>query len=267
METSENRLLSWPSSDHTLIPCEVYIDRQIFEQEQELIFKGAVWHLSGLLADIPKPGDFTSTYIGTTPVVLHRAHDNSINAYVNRCAHRGARVIRELRGNNKFPICPYHNWRYDGTGKLLGVPMEQGMQNKGGYPDNFSKDCHGLKTLRVETIKDVIFATFVDHAQPLREYLGSAIVERIETICRRPLRIVGYQRQTVHCNWKLFVENNRDTYHGPQLHTFVGQFGIAMPVDRVSVDIHNAHALLSSWLPSPADTDGKNRFSCSKGEI
>ncbi len=266
VETSDNRYLSWPSSDHTLIPCEVYIDPHIFEQEQELIFKGAVWHLSGLLADIPEPGDFISTYIGTTPVVLHRAHDNSINAYVNRCAHRGARVIRELRGNNKFPICPYHNWRYDGTGKLLGVSMERGMQNKGGYPDDFSKDCHGLKTLRVETIKDVIFATFDDRAPPLREYLGSAIVGRIETICMRPLRIVGYQRQTVHCNWKLFVENNRDTYHGPQLHTFVGQFGLAMPVDRVSVDIHNAHALLSSWLPSPTDTDGKDRFPAQKGK-
>ena len=266
VETSDNRYLSWPSSDHTLIPCEVYIDPHIFEQEQELIFKGAVWHLSGLLADIPEPGDFISTYIGTTPVVLHRAHDNSINAYVNRCAHRGARVIRELRGNNKFPICPYHNWRYDGTGKLLGVSMERGMQNKGGYPDDFSKDCHGLKTLRVETIKDVIFATFDDRAPPLREYLGSAIVGRIETICMRPLRIVGYQRQTVHCNWKLFVENNRDTYHGPQLHTFVGQFGLAMPVDRVSVDIHNAHALLSSWLPSPTGTDGKDRFPAQKGK-
>ena len=131
-DPSNSRLLSWPSSDHTLIPCEVYIDRQIFEQEQVLIFKGRAWHLSGLLADIPNPGDFTSTYIGTTPVVLHRAHDNSINAYVNRCAHRGARVIRELRGNNKFPICPYHNWRYDGTGKLLGVSMEQECRTKAG---------------------------------------------------------------------------------------------------------------------------------------
>ena len=221
--------------------------------------------MSGLLADIPKAGDFTSTYIGTTPIVLHRAHDNSINAYVNRCAHRGARVIRELRGNNKFPVCPYHNWRYDGTGKLLGVSMEQGMQGKGGYPDNFSKDCHGLQTLRVETIEDVIFATLDRHAPPLREYLGKAVVQRIEKICQRPLRIIGYQRQTVQCNWKLFVENNRDTYHGPQLHTFVGQFGIAMPVDRVSVDIHNAHALLSSWLP-PADIDDRNEFPAQKGK-
>lgn len=265
LNPSTNNPVSWPSTDHTLIPCDVYLDERIFEQEQELIFKGPVWHLSGLLDDIPEPGDFTCTYVGTTPVVLHRAHDNSINAYVNRCAHRGARVIRELRGNNKFPICPYHNWRYDGTGKLLGVTMEQGFRSKGGYPDNFSKDCHGLQTLRVEILKDVIFATFNEHAPPLREYLGRAIVERIETICRRPLRIVGYQRQTVQCNWKLFVENNRDTYHGPQLHTFVRQFGIAMPVNRVSVDIHNAHALLSSWLPA-ADPEDPAEFPMQKGE-
>ena len=265
-ELPDSRHISWPSSDHTLIPCDVYIDRQVFEQEQELIFKGPTWHLSALLAEIADPGDFTSTYIGTTPVVLHRAHNDSINAYVNRCAHRGSRVIGELRGNNKFPVCPYHNWRYDGTGKLLGVAMEQGMQNKGGYPDNFSKDCHGLKTLRVETVGDVIFATFDSQAPPLREYLGTAIVERIETICQRPLRIVGYQRQTVPCNWKLFVENNRDTYHGPQLHSFVGQFGIAMPVDRVSVDIHDAHALLSSWLPPSGDKDDKNAYPAQKGK-
>ncbi len=144
--------------------------------------------------------------------------------------------------------------------------MEQGIQGKGGYPDSFSKDCHGLKTLRVETIGDVVFTTFSDHTPPLRQYLGAAIVERIEKICQRPLRIVGYQRQTVYCNWKLFIENNRDTYHGPQLHTFVGQFGIAMPTDRVRVDIHNGHALLSSWLPSSVDVDGNATYPTQKGK-
>ena len=41
---------------------------------------GPTWHLLGINADIPEPGDFTATYVGTTPVVLHRAHDDSINA-------------------------------------------------------------------------------------------------------------------------------------------------------------------------------------------
>lgn len=251
--SDETGPLSWPSSDHTRIPTDVYLDKGIFEKEQELIFKGPSWHLLGIVADIPNPGDFISTYIGTTPVVLHRAHDNSINAYINSCAHRGARIIRNLRGNVKYPICPYHHWRYDGTGKLTGVPLEQGMRNRGGYPEDFDKDCHGLKTLKIETIKDIIFATFDQYAPSVRENLGAIIVERIEDICRRPLRIVGYQRQTLQCNWKIFIENYRDTYHAPQLHSFVREFGIVAPAERVRVDIHNGHALLSSWLPDSSD--------------
>ena len=254
LQTDSGFFLSWPSSDHTLIPTDVYLDQTIFEKEQDLIFKGPTWHLLGILADIPNPGDFLSTYIGTTPIVLHRAHDDSINAYVNSCAHRGARVIRELRGNNKFPICPYHNWRYDGTGKLTGVSMEHGIQNKGGYPEDFDKDCHGLRRLRVESIKDIIFGTFDEQMPSVRDDFGAIIVKRLEKICQRPLRIVGFQRQTLRCNWKIYCENNRDTYHAPQLHSFLGKFGIAGPTGRINVDIHEGHALLSSWLP---DSDGE----------
>jgi anthranilate 1,2-dioxygenase large subunit len=262
--------IEWPSSDHTRIPCDVYLDQAIFEQEQELIFKGPHWHLLGIKADIPKPGDFVSTYIGTTPIVLHRAHDDSINAYVNSCAHRGARVIRELRGNNKFPVCPYHNWRYDGTGKLTGVALEKGMKNKGGYPEGFDKNCHGLQTLKIETIKDVIFGSLNKQTPPLIESLGKVIYKRIEHICKRKLRVVGYQRQTLHCNWKIYTENNRDVYHAPQLHTFLGQFGVAKPVDRVRVDIHQAHSLLSSWLPESDEEDfpaQKGRFELEDASI
>lgn len=82
------------------------------------------------------------------------------------------------------------------------------------------------------------------------------IVERFETICQKELRTVGYQRQTLHCNWKIFIENNRDVYHAPQLHNFLNQFGVAAPVGHVRVDIHNAHTLLSSWLPE----SGENKF-------
>ncbi len=255
LRSGKKPLFSWPGPDHTRIPYEVYLDQAIFDREQELIFKGSNWHLLGILADIPSSGDFLSTYIGTTPVVLHRAHDNSINAYVNSCAHRGARVINELRGNIKYPICQYHNWRYDGTGKLTGVAMEKGIKGKGGYPDSFDKDCHGLQTLKIETINDVIFANFDKDAQSVRDSLGPVFVERIEKICQRPLRIVGFQRQTLQCNWKIYIENYRDTYHAPQLHSFISQFGIAAPDERVNVDIHNGHILLSSWLPDSVDTE------------
>jgi anthranilate 1,2-dioxygenase large subunit len=253
MLDAPSRDLVWPRGDFTLAPTDVYIDSEIFEREQQRIFHGPTWQIVGTEAEIPQPGDFHTTYIGRSPIVVHRAHDGSINAYVNRCAHRGARVIRELRGNLKYPVCPYHNWRYDGTGKLLGVAMREGIKGKGGYPADFCMEDHNLQQLRVASFHGVLFATFSDLAPELETFLGPRIAHRIALICQRPLKILGYQRQTVQCNWKLFIENNRDSYHGPQLHSFIPQFGIAYAADRVAVDIDAAHALLSSWLPTGED--------------
>jgi anthranilate 1,2-dioxygenase large subunit len=245
---NENPRLFWPGNNYSLTPAEAYISQALFDEEQEKVFRGPTWQILGAEAEVPNSGDFQSSYIGTTPIVLHRAHDGSLNAYVNRCAHRGARVLRELRGNQNYPTCPYHNWRYDGTGKLLGVAMEKGLKGKGGYPDSFCKEDNGLQTLRVSVISGVVFGTLDPSAPELNTFLGPRISQRIKDICHKPLKILGYQRQTVHCNWKLFVENNRDSYHGPQLHSFIPQFGIARPADQVAVEVDGANALLSSWL-------------------
>ena len=119
MKTNYLSNLKW-SSDFTRLPYQMYVDQDVFELEQVKLFQGDCWHLLGLECEVKEPGDFVSTYIGTTPVVYARGNDGELHSYVNRCAHRGVRVIRELRGNNKFPTCPYHNWRYDASGKLMG---------------------------------------------------------------------------------------------------------------------------------------------------
>ena len=248
--------LDWPA-DFTRVPYQVYVDQQVFDLEQEKLFRGPCWHLVGLECEIKNPGDYTATYIGTTPIVYSRGEDGEIHCFVNRCAHRGARVIRDLRGNNPYPICPYHNWRYDISGKLLGVSMEKGLKGKGGYGENFDKQCHGLQKLRIENHAGVLFASFSDEAPSLREYLGESIWERVAMIGSKPLRVAGFQRQTVKCNWKLFVENNRDTYHGPQLHSFVPNFGLVNPSEYAEVDIDPPHALLTSRLPRGEDGEAK----------
>ena len=261
-DTSDN--WNW-RSDFTRVPYEVYLDQQLFDQEQEKLFRGPCWHLIGLECEIKEPGDFVATYIGTTPVVYSRGSEGDIHAFVNRCAHRGARVIRELRGNNPNPSCPYHNWRYDITGNLVSVPMQKGLKGKGGYSEDFSKDCHGLQRLRIEAHAGVLFATFSEEAPTLRDYLGEPIWARIAMIGSKPLRVTGYQRQTVKCNWKLFVENNRDTYHGPQLHSFVPNFGLVNPTERAQVDVEPPHALLTSRLPT--DEEGVAKIPAPRGRF
>lgn len=61
-----------------------------------------------------------------------------------------------------------------------------------------------------------------------------AAANQSTTSIPKPLRVVGYQRQAANCHWKLFVENNRDTYHGPQLHSFVPNFGLVNPAGKIT---------------------------------
>jgi nitrite reductase/ring-hydroxylating ferredoxin subunit len=149
--------LVWPSDDYTRTPYEVYTSDDIFAQEQQKIFNGQTWVFLGLECELNCPGDYTTSFIGTTPVVVSRAPDNKLYGFVNKCAHRGAKVVRELRGNAKFLKCLYHGWTYDNTGDLKAVPMQKGMMGNGGYPDDFKLEEHCLRKLKIDTIAGVIF--------------------------------------------------------------------------------------------------------------
>jgi anthranilate 1,2-dioxygenase large subunit len=91
-------------------------------------FVGRVWSFVALEAEIPQPNDFKSTFVGATPIVVTRGADGTLAAWVNRCAHRGARVCRAARGNTKCHVCVYHQWSYDTRGELRGIPFRNGVQ-------------------------------------------------------------------------------------------------------------------------------------------
>jgi anthranilate 1,2-dioxygenase large subunit len=98
-------------------------------------------------------------------VIVTRDRDGEFNVLVNRCAHRGALVCRDLRGNADTLTCVYHQWAYDAKGDLIGVPFRKGLGGKGGYPKDFDMAEHGLEKLKVEVFGDCVFATF-DHSMP-----------------------------------------------------------------------------------------------------
>jgi anthranilate 1,2-dioxygenase large subunit len=49
----------------------------------------------------------------------------------------------------------------------------------------------------------------------------------IERTLNRPIGALGYSRQLIDANWKLYAENVRDPYHGSLLQLFNATFGIA----------------------------------------
>lgn len=249
------RRIEWPRNDYSRIPFWIYHDPALYAEEQERIFRGPVWSYLCLAAEIPKAGDFVTTWVGDTPVVVNREDDGSVHAFVNRCAHRGAIVRRELRGNADDHTCIYHRWCFGRRGDLVGIPFQRGVRGQGGLAPDFDKRAHGLRKLRVAVHRDVVFGTFSDATEPLEEYLGALLTEHLATIMQRPVEVLGYQRQAIDGNWKLYNENLRDTYHASLLHEFLVTFGLDRATQKGGVKMDARHRHNLTWAVAGSDSN------------
>ena len=219
--------LTWPVEGSRRVPAWIYTDASIYELEQERIFGGRSWNYVALTAEVPRPGDFLQSYVGETPVVVVRDQKSRIRVFVNRCTHRGSQFCLEPRGNTGMFTCPYHQWSFDLEGALKGIPFRRGIRGKGGMSECFDPSHHGLEQFEVAVRNGVIFASYAKDVEPLEDYLGPTILSYFDRVCDgRPLRVIGTMRHCVHANWKLQIENLKDTIHAALLHAFFVRFGI-----------------------------------------
>ncbi|MGH7905648.1 MAG: aromatic ring-hydroxylating oxygenase subunit alpha [Candidatus Binataceae bacterium] len=209
----------------TRIPYSVFLDNGVYALEQDRLFRGPVWNFLALEAEVANPGDYRANFIGETPVFVSRDRDGALHTLINRCAHRGSMVCRETRGNAKTHVCPYHQWSYDLAGKLLGVPFKRGIDGKGGYSGDFDLAAHSMREIRTAVYRGLVFASFSDGAEPIEDYLGQTMRAEIDRVFNRPVRVLGFSRQFINGNWKVYVENVKDPYHGSLLHLFHATFG------------------------------------------
>ncbi len=258
---SNARFAEWqPTTDGCAVPYAVFNDPQYYQREQVQIFRGEAWSFVGLEAEVPRAGDFKATFVGDTPVIITRDQSGALNVLQNRCAHRGALICREPRGNVPRLQCVYHQWAYDLRGALKGVPFRGGVGGNGGMPASFDMANHSLDCLRVETLNGLIFASFSTTVPPLREYLGTMVVASIDRLFNRPIEILGDQRQYMHGNWKLYAENTRDPYHASLLHLFHNTFGLyrATQTGATLMDPQHRHTMLyTKAATSDAKTDAE----------
>jgi phenylpropionate dioxygenase-like ring-hydroxylating dioxygenase large terminal subunit len=255
----------WPKEGLRRIPDWVYTDQTIYEREIEKIFHGRTWNYVALECELPNPGDFIRSNVGPTPVVVSRAEDGSINVFENRCAHRAAEFCRELSGNAKEFVCPYHQWSYDLKGNLAGVPFRRGVNGKGGMPADFRNADHGPRKLNVTAHRGVVFASYCQDLESLQDYLGPEILTEFEaTFDGRKPRLLGHYRHTLPGNWKLYHENLKDPYHATLLHTFLVTFGLLVAGNKslMLADPTGRHGVMAS-----AKSDGKSVSSDAKKEM
>lgn len=225
-EPDAGRSAIWPSNGISEVPYRIYTERDVYDREQECLFRGEAWHYLCLEAELAKPGDYVSTTVGEVAVLITRGADAAVNAFENRCVHRGNLLCMAQRGNVRKFSCMYHGWVYDLEGRLTGVPFEEGVQGKGGMAPEFRKADHALRRLRVEVLGGIVFGTFSDRVAPLADWLGPDVTRGLLRVMNRKPYIMGRNVQELPNNWKLYFENVKDTYHASILHLFLTTFKI-----------------------------------------
>ncbi len=217
----------WPGASLARVPYWLYQDEDNYRRELRRIFEGPTWSYVCLESDIERPGDYRTTFLGEMPVIVARGVAGEIHAFENRCAHRGALIALDDGGSAGSHFqCVYHAWTYDLRGNLVGIAFEKGSNGRGGMPESFCKADHGLRKLRTTTLHGLVFASLSAETLPIEEYLGAEVLGRIRRVLRGPMRVMGRFTQALPNNWKLYVENVKDTYHASLLHAFFGTFRI-----------------------------------------
>ncbi len=223
----------WPEDSLARVPYWVYQDEPNYKREMERLFEGATWNFVCLEADIPNKGDYRTNQLGDMPVIVVRDADGSINCFENRCAHRGALIAFDDGGNVQGNFkCVYHAWSYDLCGNLKGIAFERGINGpdgvmRGGMPPNFDRARFSPRKLRTTTLCGLVFATLSADTPPIEQYIGAEVLSRLTRVLNRPIRVMGRFVQPLPNNWKLYVENVKDTYHASLLHTFLTTFRIS----------------------------------------
>lgn len=251
----------WTHPSLTRVPYTAYTDTALYAAEQQRVFHGPSWNYLCLEAEIAEPGRYRSTFIGETPVVVVRDGDGEVYGFENRCAHRGALIALDKCGHAERFQCVYHAWSYNRQGDLVGVAFEQGVNGLGGMPKGFRKDEHGPRKLRIASFCGLVFGSFDDDVPPLGEYLGDEIAQRIERVLGKPVEVIGRFTQALPNNWKLYIENVKDSYHASLLHLFFTTFDLNRLSMKggVIVDESGGHHVSYSMIDRAAQKDSVYR--------
>jgi phenylpropionate dioxygenase-like ring-hydroxylating dioxygenase large terminal subunit len=203
----------------------VYTDPDIFELEMERIF-GRAWLFVGHASQVPRPGDYVTTDLGRQPVVMTRHRDGSVHVLLNRCSHRGAKVVNERKGHAPRLVCCYHGWTFDTDGRLVAVPVPEGCAA------DFDPAAFDLaRAPRVGEYRGFVFASLTSKGPSFEDHIGPMKGNIDDLVDRAPDGALaldaGMHRYVYNGNWKLQVENVLDSYHVP--------FGHASTVNKQGV--------------------------------
>ena len=190
---------------------DVYTDPEVFQLEMERLWS-RTWIYVGHASQVPNAGDYLAMDIAAKPVVMVRQSDGGIRVLMNRCAHKGTKVLGGISGNaGKVIRCPYHAWTYRLDGSLAMIPLKEG------YAGTRMEEKGLAQIGNTENYRGFVFVRLSEHGMGFKEFFGDSLSSIDFLADRSPegeLEIAGGCLRYLHnCNWKMFVENLNDAMH------------------------------------------------------
>lgn len=197
-----------PLHEAETLPPWCYTSEVFYHREVERIFR-KVWNFVGHVSQVAAPGDYFALTFAGIPVIILRDQAGALRAFANTCRHRGSALL-EGSGNCRAIVCPYHSWTYALDGSLRAAPE---MQETIG----FDVADAGLIPLRIDTWGGFLFLCFDADAAGLSAYLGD-LPARVAAYGLADMACTRRKEFMIACNWKLFVENAKESYHIATVH-------------------------------------------------
>ena len=203
---------------HTL-PAPFYLSKEIHDLDIAEIFSKH-WIFAAVEPDIAEPGDYIRVEVGHNSIIIVRDDDMQVKAFHNVCRHRGSQLCDDAKGSVGNIVCPYHQWTYDLSGKLIY------NEHMG---EDFDKSDHNLKPVHVGNIAGLLFICLSDNPPADFEDMKRAMEPYIAPHRLADCKVALQEDIIEHGNWKLTMENNRECYHcvanHPELLASMYEFG------------------------------------------
>lgn len=195
---------------------DVYRSQEIFDLEMERLWRNT-WIYVGHESQVPQAGDYYSTDLARQPVIMVRDTNGEVRVLMNRCAHKGARLVSASSGHCESNLlrCPYHGWTYRLDGSIRTIPLKGAYEGTGFAHSTNARGLVGLAN--VANYRGFVFARLAAEGASFREYFGASLTSIDNLVERSPegrLEVAGGVLRYMHdSNWKMFVENLNDTMH------------------------------------------------------
>lgn len=192
-------------------PASIFLDQARFDLEWEKLFRVVPVPVT-ISALIPEPGNVVAIDSYGVPIIIARAKDGEVRAFLNACTHKGSKLVEHCEPHSAARLtCPYHAWTYGLDGKLIGVPRAETITN-------FDKAERPLAQLPCREAGGLIWVGLDRNRDYDFSMVEGPLAEDFDALNLSSGHVYGRKMFEIDANWKLVLEPFLEGYHVQRLH-------------------------------------------------